>query len=352
MHSFEKSLTSFAFSHFMTDRISMNSEDLDRIERQVLSGESTLSECCLCAHVLYHDEWQYRDIDRRTLKACFLQENRIPPKRGPGRKMRVNNEEILAVVLQLREQMVVGITKMYYKINQLSTRKQYNIQAKVTHTQIRTIYIAQGWTKMRKKIPTIYRCHCEATQPNALWRTDLHDCTHFDLKMMIIIDDCSRKILNWALLPSKKSELTATVLYQAIVSYGPVWALLSDNGLEFEGMFKQVIVANDIVRLHTKPNNPQQNGKVERIWPSFERTCHEILKVQDWVTAYNAMPHLALPKNEIGNYQSPNDVYASKRHWKPGTQGKWIVDEFEKPILPFPSEEMIPLSAKRLGAKK
>jgi hypothetical protein len=314
-----------------SDHITISAVTLDEIEARILSGHATWIDCCQNVLIQFHGEWQTRTLCKKTLKQCFVRANRTPPKRSAGPRKPDNEEEILRVILMIREQMCVGICKMYEKLNHWYTRQNILHNQHTSRQLVEHIYLSQGWTKPEiKKVPR-YRCRVNARFPNCLWRSDLHDCKDIPFKMMIIMDDCSRRIQGYKLIANKQSVTTADVLLTAISNYGPVAAFLTDNGGEFSGKFAAVLNALDIIELHTEPYNPQQNGKVERFWQTFERTCNTIDKVPGFIIAYNQMPHSGLPVYD-GIHQCPDDVWSFKDHWWFDEEATWVVDGVEKPI--------------------
>jgi transposase InsO family protein len=226
-----------------SEHITIPEATLDEIEARILSDEATWKDCCRDLRVLFNGEWQLRTITTKTLRNCFVRSNRTPPKRPRGPRKPANEQDVLRVILLLRDQMIVGIDKMYQKLNQFYTRKFYLQNQHTSRRLVEQIYLSQGWTEHKIKQTPRYRCRVTARRPNCLWRSDLHDCHNFPFKLMIILDDCSRKVLGWKLLADKESATTAEVLIKTISNYGPVAAFLTDNGGEFSGN-----LLNELVR--------------------------------------------------------------------------------------------------------
>ena len=59
-----------------------------------------------------------------------------------------------------------------------------------------------------------------------------------------------------------------------------------DNGKEFEGEFKEVLIDNNIQYRKCKPRTPQKNGKIERWWDNFEQTTMGSLDIKKFVEEY------------------------------------------------------------------
>lgn len=64
---------------------------------------------------------------------------------------------------------IVGLTKMYYIINNGNERK-------CGFKTIQNIYDKNNWIKHKEKKETIYRCRFEAILVNAIWHVDIHYC--------------------------------------------------------------------------------------------------------------------------------------------------------------------------------
>jgi hypothetical protein len=107
------------------------------------------------------------------------------------------------------------------------------------------------------------------------------------------------------------------------------YAIWSDNGTEFKGDFDTFLQNEHVRHVLTTPYNPEQNGKIERFWPTVEKWDDDG-GLMDWIEGYNATAHTALPRmtqpSGVRVRMSPNDAYAMKPHWVPGTVPLWIVD--------------------------
>jgi transposase InsO family protein len=146
---------------------------------------------------------------------------------------------------------------------------------------------------------------------------------------MAFLDDASRMIMGYDLLPCKASCLTARVLGHTVIDgeCAPyfVW---SDNGGEFAGEFRDEMLHWGIVHKHTEPYNPEQNGKIERWWPTADKVSAE--KLNGAVYVYNRRPHLALPPYQLtpttGLFLSPLEQWENLPKSFPGQGGSWQVD--------------------------
>ena len=142
---------------------------------------------------------------------------------------------------------------------------------------------------------------------------------------MVILDDCSRYVVGWGLMDTKHSSNTAAVLENALRRFGPIAFFFTDNGTEFKGELTEVARKHDIMRLFTCPRNPEQNGKVKRFWPLFEKSCNVPEDIPKFMESYNRMVHMGL--NKFARYQpTPLDMYRRNSPWARGQKAMWEVD--------------------------
>lgn len=167
----------------------------------------------------------------------------------------------------------------------------------------------------------------KTTRINEIWQIDA--TTFFVVgwgyyKLIPILDDFSRKIIAWELMPDETCGSISQVVEMAIEAVGIKELreelrprLLSDNGSGFiaEDLAKYLAL-HGIRHIFGKPYHPQTQGKVERfnrrikegvcllVYCSPEELRQAICGAME---RYNVTPHEAL-KNV-----SPNDVYAGRQ---------------------------------------
>jgi hypothetical protein len=154
---------------------------------------------------------------------------------------------------------------------------------------------------------------------NLIWHTDLHLYSVTHTWIIAFIDDCSRRIMGWEFLPDKSSEATAAVLERVLGEVGekPL-ALWSDNGTEFQGKFRDLLEREGMSPVYTEAYNPQQNGKIERFWPTVE-ACRDPSYMGPHIEEYNRSCCTAFPRNpEVTHCYSsltPHEAYDKWEHW-------------------------------------
>lgn len=95
-------------------------------------------------------------------------------------------------------------------------------------------------------------------------------------------------------------------------NYGVPDAIWCDNGGENISVNMINLLNQYGIRLiRTQPYNPQQNGKIERLWPSFElMTNDNIESIEIFRYNYNnIIPHSSL------NYHTTSEVYFGIIHF-------------------------------------
>jgi transposase InsO family protein len=148
--------------------------------------------------------------------------------------------------------------------------------------------------------------------------------------MITFIDDASRMIMGYRFLPNKTSYETALALEETLRQSGCIpYAIWTDNGGEFAGVFDEIVTIFQIRHIRTEPYNPQQNGKIERFWRTANRIRAD--RMSAGIERYNEKtPHFALPevrrKSGRMSYMTPRERYDSLEKRGRGCPGTWVVD--------------------------
>jgi transposase InsO family protein len=167
----------------------------------------------------------------------------------------------------------------------------------------------------------------KTTRPNEIWQldgTNLFVVGWGFYKLLPILDDYSRKIIAWVLMPDETGGSASSAVEAAIEAAGikklpedqrPM--LLSDNGPGFisEELAKYLRM-HSIRHIFGKPYHPQTQGKIERFNRRIKgEVCLVVYcspdelrrALKEAIDTYNATPHEAL-KNV-----SPNDMYEGRQ---------------------------------------
>jgi hypothetical protein len=261
----------------------------------------------------------------------YLKVNGIEVQTKVGRTIKKVPREIKAFVWLEWCELPVGTTKMYEMV------KEYGISL----TDIRKIYEKYNMYSFRLPKPPapVYRCRYEACQRNLIWHTDLHDFKYEQeypgcVKLIVFIDDASRRVQGFRMLRSKTSLEVANALYEVLMENEEhprvVW---TDNGGEFMSHFDHVLNWAGIEHYHTEPYNPQQNGKVERFWRTADKVKKYNLEMASAFDKYNRIPHFSLPQIAVRathRHMTPNECYERLPGWYENEfYGTWRVDNRE-----------------------
>lgn len=151
---------------------------------------------------------------------------------------------------------------------------------------------------------------------NARWSMDfVHDVTvqGRKLRMLTIMDDCTRRCLRIEVDTSLTGERVARTMDQVIELHGKPKALLTDNGSEFTSKaLDEWAYRNDVKLQFIEPGKPTQNGFIESFNGTLRNEClnenwfanlQEAKKtIETWRRLYNReRPHSSL------KYQTPEE---------------------------------------------
>jgi transposase InsO family protein len=213
----------------------------------------------------------------------------------------------------------MGLVRMHAYLR----RKVFTDQLgyKATKTLLLKVYKKFKLFRFHRESPVLHplRCRYVAQQVNLIWHTDLHLYKRLGQWVMAFLDDASRKIIASSFLEDKSSASTAALLETALGTVEkPPFAVWTDNGTEFKGHFDELLVERGVRHVRTTPYNPEQNGKIERFWPTIEQ-WKEQGSLEAWIAKYNARPHTALPsiEDEDGTMvrMTPDEAYEELMRW-------------------------------------
>ncbi len=106
----------------------------------------------------------------------------------------------------------------------------------------------------------------EFINPNDAWCLDYLSFKwgHHQLYILLIIDDCSRYLLNWIVTTEATGEQVRTLLTETSLIFGAPKVLKSDNGPQFREELSSFLEKLDIEHYSSPKMLPQFNGKIER----------------------------------------------------------------------------------------
>ena len=232
---------------------------------------------------------------------------------------------------QAEEAVVLGTAKEHPELSPrlLSVRITDTNDFYVSESKVYSILKQQGLIAPRPlpEYPAKREWQHKTTRPNEIWQldgTNLFIVGWGYYKLLPILDDYSRKIISWVLMPDETGSSASAAVEAAVEAAGikrlpnherPT--LLSDNGSGFiSDELAKYLGVHGIRHIFGKPYHPQTQGKIER----FNRRIKEGIcllvycspdelkrALGEGIRTYNDTPHESL-KNV-----SPNDVYAGRQ---------------------------------------
>ncbi len=106
----------------------------------------------------------------------------------------------------------------------------------------------------------------EFIDPDDAWCLDFltFNWGHHKLYILLIIDDCSRYLLNWTVTTQETGEQVRALLSETFLIFGTPKVLKSDNGPPFREELSSFLAKLDIEHYNSPKKRPIFNGKVER----------------------------------------------------------------------------------------
>jgi transposase InsO family protein len=192
-----------------------------------------------------------------------------------------------------------------------------------------------------------------AELPNECWQSDF---THYrlaggaDTEIIGWLDDHSRLIVHLTAHRRVTGPVVVASFRAACAAYGVPASTLTDNGLacttRFAGgrggrnAFEHELARLGIRQKNGKPNHPQTQGKIERLWQTLRKwlaaqpvqpdTLAQLQTLLDTFTGiYNHQrPHRSLPHRA-----TPATAYAARPKATPGTSGRGTHDRVRADII-------------------
>jgi putative transposase len=243
----------------------------------------------------------------------YQETGEIPQLGTPGRPKETITKQEKHAIQQAHDKYQVNAT---YPKPLLEKEYNTNLSTRKIHRNMKTMNKAQeNPNKQRKRKWVRY----ERTHANDLWHTDW--CQINKNWFIAYQDDASRHILAWDLYENATSQNAVQTLHTALHEHGTPNDLLTDPGAQFyhtpgEGkeqgktQFQQTLEQNGINHIVGRPNHPQTNGKIERLFQTLQNKLDQFESMHECIHWYNNLkPHKSLRLNEA---ETPQEAFYRK----------------------------------------
>jgi putative transposase len=178
------------------------------------------------------------------------------------------------------------------------------------HQKVYLYLRSQGWAtpNPRKQKPR-HRCRYERDHSGSLLHADYHRTSENHPHCILWLDDASRMILSGGEFAEATSDHAVETLSEAL-AVAARWNLTvrevnTDRGCQFYanprfgadpglGRFQEFLIAHGIHHAVSRVNNPETNGKAERLWLEYDKLRWRFPTLQAWIDWKNDEVHGAL----------------------------------------------------------
>ena len=131
---------------------------------------------------------------------------------------------------------------------------------------------ARGERKLRRRF--------QARRPHDIWHADAKadftvrfvDGTKLKVRILSILDDCTRFVLRALVVPSESTRAVVTIFRQAAARYGLPVRFYADRGSAYDSwIIRKGLAILGVHRINTKSGNASAHGKIEAYHRSLQR---------------------------------------------------------------------------------
>lgn len=262
--------------------------------------------------------WGVTDRRVRQVQQLYRETGVVPtlnPNRRPKGPPLTQAEKDL--IHEAREYTMRGATKIHQELRRRGVR--------IPKHKVYAYAKAQGWvTPNPRKQKKRKRCRYEREHTGSLLHADWHRTTDHHPYVIVWEDDASRYILGGGEFPEESAEHSIATLAHAL-AVANAWNVLvrevnTDRGSVFytsthsdkvQGVsqFQEFLEEQGVRHVLSRVNNPQTNGKEERLWLEYDRHRERFPTLQGWIDWYNDQIHDAL-WTEV--FETPKEAFQRK----------------------------------------
>ena len=256
--------------------------------------------------------WGVTDRRIRQLLQRF-RETRLVPKLNPRRRPPSPplTDDQKRFIDEEWQRLRRGASKLYRALR----KRGVAIPKMRIHTYLRQRgYTVPNPRKQKKR----RRCRYEREHSGSLVHGDWHRTSEAHPECILWEDDASRFLLAGVEAPNGTAELSIECLDAAVgraAEWGlPIRQVNTDQGSVFyaqqgESEFERHLEELGIEHVVSRVNNPQTNGKLERLWYEYDRHRWRFPTLEAFIEWYNDQIHDALWQ-EL--YETPREAFQRK----------------------------------------
>lgn len=248
----------------------------------------------------------------------YRQTSTIPKIKSLGRPRKAPPAGLPVLVARIRQELQVGAGAIGDVL-----RARHGMH--VSHTRIQEVLLLKGLAKPSDRRGERRRpwVRWERSHPLSLVHLDWHYLPEHRF-LLLIEDDASRKVLAGIETDAISAEASAELLRQVFEEnlwLAPIREALTDHGSEFYAMqrgphtqerhaFERTLRDLRIKHVLAGVKHPQTNGKLERLFYTYDKTRHLHPSLQEWIDWYNeTRPHRSL---DWDNLETPSQAFMRK----------------------------------------
>lgn len=235
----------------------------------------------------------------------------------PGRLFEPLTSKFYDLVISEWKKTKYGARKLHAHFK----RKTFGVSLR----KIQQVMVAEGLQKPnpKKQKPRKTYKRYEYPMPHLMWHTDWHVIKNGKLKgkkIIVYIDDCSRKILSYGVFSRMTTKNSLIPLYAAVAEYQMIpWKLNSDRGSQFIPMrydkkgkanhaFQKALTELGVIFIPSRKRHPQTNGKNEKWFDILEKEFDERFEtIDEFIKWYNDERI-----SEAVDYMTPTEAYEKR----------------------------------------
>ncbi len=174
--------------------------------------------------------------------------------------------------------------------------------------------------KQRKRSRVRY----EREHSGSLLHSDYHRTSQDHPYVILWLDDASRRVLSGGEFPEETAQHAIETLQEALrvaaLSNCVIRDVNTDRGSQFyankqvgknagESQFQAFLATQAIHHAVSRANNPQTNGKLERLWHEYDKHRWRYANLAEWIACNNDQLHTTL-WTEL--YETPDEAWQRK----------------------------------------